>query len=106
MEFKDKYDSEWFFDSHTFKNQLNIPQLFLENNFDYRILELKKNYRQKNSSEFLKILDNIRECTVTDEDIENLNDRVSKVIDTDSIFLASKVDIARRINEDRLASLP
>ena len=103
--FKYKYNSQWFFDSHTFKNTISDP-IFSENTFSYRVVELKKNYRIIDHSDLVNILNDIRFWTITDWDVQVLNSRVSSFIDPDSTFLASLKTTADRINKERLEALP
>jgi len=93
--FKDKYNSEYFFDSNSFKS------------IDFEFIELEKIYRQKDDR-FIEILNRIRNNTVTDSDIKELNKRVVKEINEDEkymIYLTPLNKTAKEINEKKLISL-
>lgn len=61
--FTEIFKSEYFFDSHSYK-ELN-PLFF----------EFRKPHRQKDDLEFVELLDKIRMCEVTPEIIDKLNER-------------------------------
>ncbi len=96
--FKDKYDSEWFFDSNVFKK-------LIEKNL-WRSVELKINYRQWTDWKFWEILDSIRSWTINSEGITLLNKQyISWNFNQDYILLSThrnKVDIE---NKSKLAWL-
>lgn len=97
--FKDKYDSERFFDSNVFKKLVKDDL--------WKAVILKKNYRQWDDNKFWEILDSIRSMWITKENINLLNKQKwnSKILG-DSILLCThrnKVDIE---NKTKLDSLP
>lgn len=96
-----KYPSEWFFDSDTFK--WNMSDL-TDWTFDYRIINLKKNYRQWGDIKFREILNRVRCWNMTEEDINILNSRDS-VVDPDYIYLSTHNNTVDRINNERLSNL-
>lgn len=97
--FKDKYDSEWFFDSNVFKKLIEKDL--------WRSVELKINYRQWTDCMFWEILDSIRSWTVNLNDINLLNKQnIPWKFNQNSILLSThrnKVDIE---NQTKLSSLP
>ncbi|MEK7376914.1 MAG: AAA family ATPase [Candidatus Margulisiibacteriota bacterium] len=93
--FMDNYESEYFFDSHSFKD-LGID-----------FIELEKIYRQKDAS-FINILNGIRNNTISDEDIKNLNSRYSPEFIPKYDFtltLTTTNKMAGEINTEKLGSL-
>jgi ATP-dependent DNA helicase PIF1 len=61
--FTEIYDSEYFFDSHSY---IEIhPKYF----------EFKKSHRQKDDLPFVQLLDEVRTCSATDNTISKLNER-------------------------------
>lgn len=89
---KDKYGGIFFFNSDSYKNS----------NFSY--IELRTNHRQKGDQKFFEILNKIREGTMTDADIDLVNERYSKNNDDlrRIIRLYPKRSLADRVNEDEL----
>lgn len=61
--FMTQYESPYFFDAKVFEA------------FDMEFIELEKIYRQKDDH-FIKLLNSIRNKTLTDTDLDNLNDRL------------------------------
>ena len=98
--FEWKYTNAWFFNSHTFKNITGYK-------FDYNIVKLEKNYRHDWDDRFLEILDNIRNCDVSSDDIKTLNYCVDEWWEIDEKYiiisaLNSDVDYFNRIKFDAL----
>lgn len=95
--FKTHYASPYFFSAKVF------DQLPLE------FLELEKVYRQKDD-EFVRLLNTIRNRTVTDDDLAKFNVRCDPQFEIPSgsfyLSLTSTNALADAINEKRLAELP
>ncbi len=95
--FRSHYASPYFFSAKVF------PELALE------FIELEKVYRQKDD-EFIRLLNTIRNRTVTDEDLALFNRRCdpsfAAAADDFYLSLTSTNDLAAGINEQRLAELP
>jgi hypothetical protein len=95
--FRSHYASPFFFSAKVF------PQLELE------FIELEKVYRQKDN-EFVRLLNTIRNNSITDDDIALFNKRCqpSFTASADDFYLSltSTNDLADSINEQRLAELP
>lgn len=95
--FDSVYQSPYFFDS----------KVFSETNFV--LIELEKIYRQS-ETEFIEILNAVRNKSVNDELLYNLNKRVDFSFDTDSnegyVELVTINAKAAEINYKRLESLP
>jgi ATP-dependent exoDNAse (exonuclease V) alpha subunit len=95
--FRNHYPSPYFFSARVFS------QLALE------FVELEQVYRQKDD-EFLRLLNAIRNLTVTDEDLVILNRRCDPDFEPPDddfyISLASINDTADAINERQMAKLP
>ncbi len=93
--FDQRYDSPYFFKAKVF-NKLNL-----------RYVELNKNYRQSDTR-FVDLLNKIRNKTQGDDDLELLNERVTKIIPGDynhRVFLTATNNRANAINEEKLAGL-
>lgn len=95
--FKDHYASEYFFDSHVFKR------------FTMEFIELEKIYRQKDS-DFISLLNVIRNNTVTDDHLALLNTRVgagfsSKTTSEYVVYLTPYNKTAYLINTKHLEDL-
>ncbi|MCX8027823.1 MAG: AAA family ATPase [Thermodesulfovibrionales bacterium] len=94
--FNTVYKSPYFFSSHVF-----------ENNFSFEFVELQKIYRQSDE-EFIRILNSIRNNTVTDNDIEIINQRYIPDFDDDKdfyIYLTTTNEIANSINTKKLQGI-
>lgn len=100
--FETYYDGPYFFNAKVFDNL----QLF--NNSPFRLIELKKIYRQKDK-EFIKILDCIRKGEATDEHLEIINKKVdqnfSGSADDFYVHLTSTNYAAERINAEKLSQI-
>lgn len=94
---KEHYNSPFFFDAHVLKNT----------NFVY--VELNKIYRQ-NEQQFINLLNNVRNNTMTEYDFELLQERYNPLFrpthDEQYITIASHNFKADKINTDELAQLP
>ena len=73
----EKYDSEFFFSSNSFKNG------------NFKFIELKVNHRQAEDQKFFSILNRIREGKTTEEDINQLNNRM--IFNKDEIEFVTKI---------------
>lgn len=96
--FSEIYDSEYFFDSPSFKEL--APKYF----------EFKKSHRQKDDLEFVKLLDQVRICDVDETTLNMLNARYNPdylpKIDEFVINLTSNNAIANGENSRKLLELP
>ncbi|MBN1364074.1 MAG: AAA family ATPase [Syntrophaceae bacterium] len=95
--FRSHYASPYFFSARVMEE------------LDMEFVELEKVYRQKDD-EFIRLLNAIRNKSVTDEDIALFNQRCDPSFEVPSedfyISLTSTNDLADSINERRLAQLP
>jgi len=95
--FRSYYSSPYFFSAKVIKGM------------DMEFIELEKVYRQKDD-EFIRLLNAIRNKSVTDEDIAIFNQRCDQFFQASSddfyISLTSTNDLADAINEQHLAQLP
>lgn len=94
-----EYGGIYFFDSHVIKNNMDKVKLF----------ELTKSYRQKNDTEFVKLLDSFRVPLSPDKKVEllkSLNTRVTSVLPNDAIYIASSNDEVSSINAEKLNAVP
>lgn len=95
--FRTHYSSPYFFSAKVF-DQLNME-----------FLELEKVYRQKDD-EFVRLLNTIRNRTVTDDDLAKFNARCDPQFEPPAgsfyLSLTSTNDLAAAVNEKRLAELP
>lgn len=94
-----------------FRGHYTTPYFFSAKVFgglDMEFVELEKIYRQKDD-EFIRLLNAIRNRTVTDDDLALLNRRVAPDFAASSddffIHLTSTNEQANRINEEQLAGL-
>ncbi len=93
---KQLYGSPYFFKAKAF-NKLSL-----------RYVELNKNYRQSDT-QFIDLLNKIRNKTQDDDDLNLLNERVKKSMPGDAphcVLLTTTNSRANAINEERLAELP
>ncbi len=94
--FQDYYESPYFFSARCFTG------------LDLEWVELTKTFRHRDE-EFLQVLNTIRNNTVTSQELDLLNKRVSPDIDPqaldDYVFLTTTNDLASRINQDQLDRL-
>lgn len=100
--FKTYYKGPYFFNAKAFDN------LSLFNNSPFRLIELKKIYRQKDKR-FVKILDAIRKGEATDEHLEVINKKVNQAFsgsfDDFYVHLTSTNYMADRINAEKLSQI-
>lgn len=90
---KTLYKSPYFFSSHVF-----------EGDYSFEFIELQKIYRQSDE-DFIRILNSIRNNTITDEDIETINQRYRLDFNDEGdfyIYLTTTNDIADSINTMKL----
>jgi len=91
------YRTPYFFSANVF-GELNLT-----------FVELEKVYRQQDT-EFIRLLNAIRNRSITDEDLRILNDRVDSDFESSPddfyLCLTSTNDLADRINEEHLEKLP
>lgn len=95
--FKTLYKTSYFFGAKVFEN------------FDFKVLELKEIYRQKDEK-FIKILNAIRHNTLSTDDLRALNARYHGRIESrpdDDFFvsLTTTNDLAEKINSHKLSQL-
>lgn len=92
--FKERYKSEYFFDSDAFKSA------------EWEFVELEKIYRQEDE-QFIEILNQIRKGTICEESLSLLNSRVGAQLDKDgyTVYLTAHNETARKINEQKLDEL-
>ena len=91
------YDQFFFFNARVFTQLGLIP------------IELRKIYRQENT-EFVAMLDRVREDHATDSDLQSINTRVNPNVpendnDTFSITLATRRDTVNDINDTHMRAL-
>lgn len=102
--FNDHYSSPYFFSAKV----LNDKRL-LGDDFNFRIFELNKIYRQKDD-EFIDILNKVRENTADEKDLKILNQRLDQnfVCPENDFFISLTATNAQatQINENRLRKLP
>lgn len=95
--FSEVYNSEYFFDSHSYK-EIN-PTYF----------EFNKSHRQKNDIPFVNLLDEVRICQATETTLEKLNERYNPnytpKIDEFVITLTATNAIANAENTKKLLEL-
>ncbi|MCL4498688.1 MAG: AAA family ATPase, partial [Chloroflexi bacterium] len=93
--FKERYGSEYFFDSDAFKS---VP---------FEHMELEKVYRQTDES-FIDLLNGVRNKSITDEEIELINGRYladETALPADAVHLTTTNAMARERNELELSKL-
>jgi len=102
--FKDVYSSPFFFDSNIFQELNSLGQ----HPKRFRIIELKKIYRQK-EEDFIKLLGTIRNRTATEANLKTLNKRHIPDFTPDDddfyIYLTTTNAIADKVNHQRLGEL-
>lgn len=93
---KDNFGGIFFFLSNAYKKG------------KFEFIELTINHRQEQDKTFFNILNNIREDCVTNEDLEELNKRVSSDVGKlrRVIKLFPKKDIVEKTNRDELNKIP
>ncbi|GFP22146.1 hypothetical protein HKBW3S06_01373, partial [Candidatus Hakubella thermalkaliphila] len=93
--FNKHYESAYFFDSHALRG------------VEFEYVELEKVYRQTDES-FIRLLNSIRNKSITDEEIELINERYvedSKALSGDAIYLTTTNAMAGERNEMELSKL-
>jgi len=93
---EERYGSPYFFSAKVF-NKLRL-----------HYVELSKNYRQSDS-QFINLLNKIRNRTQKNADLDLLNERVRTTIPRDSkhcVILTTTNSRANAVNEEKLANLP
>ena len=96
---KKEYGGIYFFNSHVIQNNLESVKLF----------ELTKSYRQANDSSFVSILDAFRQPMSSQKKVEimnALNSRVTSILPSDAIYVASSNEEVRQVNTNKLSELP
>jgi ATP-dependent exoDNAse (exonuclease V) alpha subunit len=95
--FREHYTTPYFFSAKVFQE------------LEWEFIELEKIYRQKDD-EFIRLLNAIRNRTVTDNDLVLLNQRFAPNFaappDDFYIYLTTTNEMADRLNEEELAKLP
>ena len=95
--FREHYATPYFFSARVFEE------------LDIEFVELEKIYRQKDD-EFIRLLNTIRNRTVTGDDLALFNQRLNPQFvappDDFYIYLTSTNEQANRINDEQLAKLP
>ena len=92
--FRSSYKSEYFFDSAVMKH------------LHYTIVDFEKVYRQKDS-EFIEVLNRIRDGTFSEKDLSDLNARLWQGEDDNGVVhLTTTNAMAESINSKKLAQLP
>lgn len=96
---KQEYGGIYFFNSHIAQKELQNIKLF----------ELTKSYRQANDPFFINILDAFRQPLSPQQKVEiinTLNNRVTNVLPTNAIYVASSNEEVRKVNTNKLSELP
>src|SRR4030043_571021 len=95
-----------------FQSHYNSPYFFsakILEQLDMEFIELEKVYRQKDN-EFIRLLNAIRNRTVTDDDLALFNKRHDSQFTAPSgafyLSLTSTNDLADGINKEQLAKIP
>jgi ATP-dependent DNA helicase PIF1 len=106
--FTDYYKSPYFFSARVFDEDLFSAMNVQGSHFEMEFIELEKVYRQRDKR-FLDILNSIRNYTVTDEDIKEINRRHKPDFAENPgdfyISLTTTNAIAEKININRLSGL-
>lgn len=96
-DFLQKYETPYFFSSTAYKN------LQVMNEIDFA--ELTKIYRQT-EMDFIDLLNAIRSCSATNDQLKNLNSRILKSDPPeDAIRLTTTNEVADRINQLKMAEI-
>jgi ATP-dependent exoDNAse (exonuclease V) alpha subunit len=106
--FRHHYKSPYFFSARMFDEDLFSNMLEEPAHYEMEFVELEKVYRQKDTT-FLNILNAIRNNSVADDDIEEINKRVSPGFKADPgefyIYLTTTNAAAEEVNISRLSEL-
>lgn len=92
--FKERYKSEYFFDSDAFKS------------VEWEFIELEKVYRQEDE-QFIRILNEIRNGKISQDSLSLLNSRVGARVGKGgyTVHLTAHNETARKINQQKLEEL-
>ena len=96
---KKEYGGIYFFNSQIIQKELRNIKLF----------ELTKSYRQVNDPSFVAILDAFRQPLSSQQKLEimeAINSRVTNVLPSDAMYVASSNEEVRLVNTSKLAELP
>jgi GTPase SAR1 family protein len=97
--FQSGYRTAYFFGSR-------VMHEILENgNVNFKMIELTKIFRQS-ESEFIDILNQIRENKVSNQQLMKLNTRVGHIAPVEAIVLTGRRDQAKLLNDLHINSLP
>jgi hypothetical protein len=106
--FTDHYKSPYFFSARVFDDDLFSKMSVQKAPFEMDFIELEKVYRQRDER-FLDILNSIRNNTVTDDDIREINRRYNPDFTVKPgdfyIYLTTTNALAEKINMTRLSEL-
>ncbi|UCH82148.1 MAG: AAA family ATPase [Nitrospiraceae bacterium] len=106
--FRDLYKSPYFFSSRVFDADLFSRVAGDEGPFHMEFIELEKVYRQKDER-FLQLLNGIRNNSITEKDIEEINNRydpsVKEKTEDFYIYLTTTNALADDINTSKLTEL-
>jgi hypothetical protein len=106
--FVDHYKSPYFFSARVFDDDLFSKASGRKAPFEMEFIELEKVYRQKDK-QFLDILNSIRNNTVTDDEMKEINKRYDPAFTETSgdfyIYLTTTNSLAEEINMGRLKLL-
>ncbi len=106
--FTDHYKSPYFFSAKVFDDDLFSKMSIQNANFEMEFIELEKVYRQRDK-QFLDILNSIRNNTVTDDDIREINRRYDPGFAENPgdfyIYLTTTNALAEKINMNKLSEL-
>jgi ATP-dependent exoDNAse (exonuclease V) alpha subunit len=106
--FVDHYKSPYFFSARVFDDDLFSKASGQKAPFEMEFIELEKVYRQKDKR-FLDILNSIRNNTVTDDEMKEINKRYDPAFTETSgdfyIYLTTTNSLAEEINMGRLKLL-
>lgn len=91
--FEDTYGGHFFFNAKVWKNT------------EFKVFELSQVFRQKDPA-FRDILNAVRNGTVTDEQVEQLNSRHEALPEDGTVTLAPTNELVARINQENLSRLP
>jgi energy-coupling factor transporter ATP-binding protein EcfA2 len=94
--FSELYDSPYFFSSRAMKELLAAEKV--------AFIELEKVYRQTDKS-FISLLNAVRNRSITNDELQQLNSRVSAETSNDAIVLTAMNAVADDLNEQRLRKL-
>jgi ATP-dependent exoDNAse (exonuclease V) alpha subunit len=106
--FQEHYKSPYFFSARVFDEDLFSKTPGGKASFEMEFIELEKVYRQEDER-FLNILNRIRNNTVTDDDMEEINKRCDPAFEESPddlyIYLTTTNTLAEKINIKKLSEL-